>query len=195
MRCSPTTPSLRRQRLKRRKRKMPRSLTPQEIQKHKLASIQAACQEDAEFAWVEAAEGETKLKKFSITAYTGSPMRVGFGYPVVVDLAGMSIVGESTPILKDHDARQIVGHTNSIDKSQKRLKLTGVVSGVGDAAAEVTALGANGFPWQASIGASIEQMEFLDKGETANVNGRAISGTVYVARKSTLRETSFVAIG
>lgn len=174
---------------------MPRNLTTAEIQKHRLASIQAACADDAEFAWVEAAEGETKLKKFSITAYTGAPMRVGFGWPVVVDLAGMSIVGESTPILKDHDPTKIVGHTDSIDKSVKRLKLTGVVSGVGESAQEVTALGANGFPWQASIGAGIEQMEFVDKGESVNVNGRAITGPVYVARKSTLRETSFVAIG
>lgn len=176
---------------------MPRSLTADEIQRHKLASIR--CATDAEFSWlepnVEAAEGETKLKKFSITAYTGGPMRVGFGYPVVVDLAGMTVASGSTPILKDHDATQIVGHTDSVDKSVKRLKMTGVVSGVGDAAQEVTALGANGFPWQASIGASIEQMEFVNKGESVNVNGRSISGPVYIARKSALRETSFVAIG
>jgi hypothetical protein len=176
---------------------VPRNLTAKELERHKLTSIKAAC--DAEFEWlepsVEAAEGETKLKKFSITAYTGGPMRVGFGYPVVVDLAGMTVPAASTPILKDHDATQIVGHTDSVDKSVKRLKLTGMVSGVGDAAQEVIALGANGFPWQASIGASIEEMQFLDKGESANVNGRAISGPVYIARKSALRETSFVAIG
>lgn len=177
---------------------MPRNLTPEEIQKNKLTAVRDVC--DAEFAWIEpdqieAAEGEAKLKKFSITAYTGGPVRVGFGYAVVVDLAGMTIAGESLPILKDHDPTQIVGHTDSADKSLKRLKLTGVVSGVGDAAAEVVALGANGFPWQASIGASIEEMQFLAKGESANVNGRSISGPVYIARKSTLRETSFVAIG
>lgn len=172
-----------------------RSLSAEEIRSKSFANIRATCADDAEFAWVEAAEGEPKLKKFSITAYTGVPMRVGFGYPVVVDLAGMTIASESTPILKDHDASQIVGHTDGIDKSVKRLKLTGIVSGVGIAAQEVTALGANGFPWQASIGASIEQMEFVDKGESVNVNGRALSGPLYVARKSTLRETSFVAMG
>lgn len=173
---------------------MPRPLTQTEFEKHGLANI--TCAESAEFAWLEAAEGEaTKLKKFTITAYTGAPMRVGFGWPVVVDLAGMDVAGEQMPILKDHDPTQIVGHTDSVDKSVKRLKLTGVVSGVGEASQEVIALGANGFPWQASIGASIEQMEFVDKGESVNVNGRAITGPVYVARKSTLRETSFVAIG
>lgn len=176
---------------------MPRSLTAEQIQKHNLTAVKAAC--DAEFAWVEpeiaAAEGESKLKKFSITAYTGTAMRLGFGYPMVVDLAGMSIAGESLPILKDHDPTKIVGHTDASDKSLKRLKLTGIVSGVGEAAQEVLALGANGFPWQASIGAAIEQVEFVEKGETVTVNGRSIAGPVYVARKSTLRETSFVAIG
>jgi len=174
---------------------MPRNLTAEELRKNSLTTIKAACAEDAEFAWIEAAEGEQKLKKFSITAYTGVPMRVGFGYPIVVDLAGMKIAGESTPILKDHDPAKIVGHTDTVDKSVKRLKLTGIVSGVGEAAQEVVALGANGFPWQASIGASIELMEFVDKGESVTVNGRAISGPVYVARESTLRETSFVPIG
>lgn len=172
---------------------MPRSIPVEQLQQLNLSAIRST--ENAEFEWIESAEGETKLKKFSITAYTGVPVRVGFGYPVVVDLAGMTISSDSLPILKDHDATQIVGHTDSHDKSVKRLKLTGVVSGVGEAAHEVVALGGNGFPWQASIGASIEQMDFVDKGESINVNGRAISGPVYVARKSTLRETSFVAMG
>lgn len=172
---------------------MPRSIPADKIQQLNLSAVRST--ENAEFEWIEAAEGETKLKKFSITAYTGGPMRVGFGYPIVVDLAGMAIANESLPILKDHDATKIVGHTDSHDKSVKRLKLTGIVSGVGEASQEVVALGGNGFPWQASIGASIEQMEFVDKGESVNVNGRAITGPVYVARKSTLRETSFVAMG
>lgn len=177
---------------------MPRNLTAKELEQHKLAQVKGTC--EAEFEWladeVQAADGgETKLKKFSITAYTGAPMRVGFGWPVVVDLAGMTVPAASTPILKDHDPKQIVGHTDNVDKSVKRLKLTGVVSGVGDASQEVLALGANGFPWQASIGASIDEMQFLDKGETATVNGRSVSGPLYIARKSALRETSFVAIG
>lgn len=178
---------------------MPRSLTAEELRKRNLESVRAVC--NAEFAWatpesVEAAEGDApNLKKFNITAYTGGPMRVGFGYPVVVDLAGMELVGSSLPILKDHDSTKIVAHSESIDKSQKRLKIAGVVSGVGEAAQEVIALAANNFPWQASIGASIEQMEFVEAGDSVTVNGRALSGPLYVARKSTLRETSFVAIG
>jgi len=172
---------------------VPRSVAVEKLQQLNLAAIRST--ENAEFEWVEAAEGESKLKKFTITAYTGVPVRVGYGYPVVVDLAGMAIANQQLPILKDHDPTKIVGHTDSHDKSVKRLKLTGVVSGVGEASQEVVALGGNGFPWQASIGASIEQMEFVDKGESVTVNGRAISGPVYVARKSTLRETSFVAMG
>lgn len=144
---------------------------------------------------IEASEGESKLKKFSMTAYTGGAMRVGFGWPVVVDLSGMSVASQSMPILKDHDPSHIVGHSLAVDVSAQRIKLSGVLSGVGDAAQEVAALAGNGFPWQASIGASIERMEFIDRGEKATVNGKSFEGPVYVARKSTLGEVSFVAMG
>lgn len=144
---------------------------------------------------LEASEGESKLKKFSMTAYTGGAMRVGFGWPVVVDLSGMAVASQSLPILKDHDASHIVAHSTEISLSAQRIKVAGIMSGVGVAAQEVAALAGNGFPWQASIGASIERMEFIDRGEKVTVNGKSFEGPVYVARKSTLGEVSFVAMG
>ncbi|MGC1272627.1 MAG: hypothetical protein WBC44_02880 [Planctomycetaceae bacterium] len=38
-------------------------------------------------------------------------------------------------------------------------------------------------------------MVFVDRGETVEVNGRKFTGPLYVARQSTLREVSFVALG
>jgi hypothetical protein len=178
---------------------MPRQVNIAELQKNNLTSVRlTAGGEPSDFAILQAEAGADpakSLKKFEMTAYTGAAMRVGFSWPVVVDLAGMSDPNQALPILKDHDPTQIVGHTNGIDKGAKRIKLAGMISGVGVAAQEVAALGANGFPWQASIGASIERMEFVDRGESVTVNGRVFQGPVYVARKSTLREVSFVAIG
>ena len=41
--------------------------------------------------WIEAAaENGDKLKKFSGVAYTGGIMSVGYGFPVVLDLAGIT---------------------------------------------------------------------------------------------------------
>ena len=147
-----------------------------------------------------AAEGDgstPKLAKFKMTAYTGGPMRVGFGWPVVVDLAGMKVPGQRRPILRDHDARRIVGHTEEIAVTEggQKLKVSGVISGIGADSQEVVGLAGNGFPWQASVGASVERMEFVDRGEKVTVNGRSVTGPVYIARATTLGEVSFVAMG
>ncbi|GAA4447257.1 hypothetical protein GCM10023156_09040 [Novipirellula rosea] len=143
-------------------------------------------------------EGDDKpsLRKFSMTAYTGGAMRLGgWPYPVVVDLAGMRVTRKSRPILKDHDRGSIVGHTDDIAITDKSLEVAGVISGVGATAQEVIATSENGFPWQASLGASADKVVFIPEGKTANANDREFKGPVYIARKSTLGEVSFVALG
>lgn len=149
---------------------------------------------EAEAAPVQAGD-KPKPRKFSMTAYTGGAMSVGFGCPVVVDLAGASVPRQDVPILRQHDAERIVGHTTSIEVTAQRIRATGIMSGTGDAAAEVQALAANGFPWQASIGARVQQMEFIDRGQTVKVNGQNFNGPINVARKTVLGEISFVPMG
>ena len=143
------------------------------------------------------AEGQRpKVRAFSMTAYTGGQMIVaGYYWPVVVDLAGMTVRSQTRPILYSHDAAQIVGHSEKISVTAQTIKVSGKVSGISAAASEVTALGDNGFPWQASIGAEVQQLEFVDRGNTVKVNGRNVSGPVYVARRTSLREISFAALG
>jgi hypothetical protein len=143
------------------------------------------------------AEGQRpKVRAFSMTAYTGGQMNVaGYYWPVVVDLAGMTVRSQTRPILYSHDAAQIVGHSEKITVTAQTIKVAGKVSGISAAASEVTALGDNGFPWQASIGAEVQQLEFVDRGNTVKVNGRNFSGPVYVARRTSLREISFAALG
>ncbi|MCD0462314.1 Mu-like prophage major head subunit gpT family protein [Roseiconus lacunae] len=143
-------------------------------------------------------DGDDKpaLRKFSMVAYTGGAMRLGgWPYPVVVDLAGMRVTRKSRPILKDHDRGSIVGHTNDIKISDRSLEVAGVISGVGATAQEVIATSENGFPWQASLGASADKVVFIPEGKTAKANGRDHNGPLYIARKSTLGEVSFVALG
>lgn len=141
-------------------------------------------------------EGKPALRKFSMTAYTGGAMRLGgWPHPVVVDLAGMRVTRKSRPILKDHDRGRIVGHTDDIAITDKSLEVAGVISGVGATAQEVIATSENGFPWQASLGASADKVVFIPDGKSAKANGRDFQGPVYVARKSTLGEVSFVALG
>ncbi|XZE17468.1 hypothetical protein SH449x_002720 [Pirellulaceae bacterium SH449] len=163
------------------------------------SSLRIVC-DDASSIHLQAAEateeGKLALRKFSMVAYTGGAMRLGgWPYPVVVDLSGMRVTRKARPILKDHDRGSIVGHTDDITVSDSRLEVAGVISGVGSTAQEVIATSENGFPWQASLGASADKVVFIPEGKTAMANSREFKGPVYIARKSTLGEVSFVALG
>lgn len=136
------------------------------------------------------------LPRFSMTAYTGGPMKIfGWRHPVIVDLAGLAIPRQNRPIRFGHDASTGVGHTDAIRVEAGQLIATGVVSRDTTAAREVVASSKNGFPWQASIGASVEEFEFIKENQKTNVNGRAFTGPVNVVRKATLGEISFVDLG
>lgn len=115
--------------------------------------------------------------------------------PVVIDLAGVERPDRKVPVLKDHDSMQIVGHTTKVEVLGKSIRVSGVVSGRGEAAEQVTAMGKNEFPWQASVGLSVSKTENVGPGEHAIVNGRRIDGPATIARKSTFREISFTVWG
>ena len=152
-----------------------------------------------ELEWLEAADGdgEKKLRKFRMVAYTGGKLQVrAYYYPVVVDLSGLKVSAKNRPVLRDHDISRVVGHTEQIAVNAGNITVSGVVSGdQNQHGQEVTALADNGFPWQVSIGANPTRMAFVDKGESVEVNGRRFTGPIYVARQSQLREVSFVALG
>jgi len=152
--------------------------------------------------WIKAAEGgedgdgksDDQPKRFSMTAYTGGAMDIGYyDAPVVIDLAGMS-VAPPLPILMNHDADKIVGHADDVGLSVSALKLAGVISGASQEATQVTASAGLGFPWKASVGARPDELFFVEAGVTTKANGKTFKGPVYVARKSTLGEVSFVAM-
>lgn len=142
------------------------------------------------------ADGE-KLPTFSMVAYTGGAMRLGWpSLPVVVDLAGMTFTSKSRPIFRDHDSSQIVGHTTSIEITGNSIVVKGIVSGGNEAANEVLTSAGNGFPWQASIGAEpTTPLTLIAKDEKTTVNGTDFVGPIYVAKKTVLKEISFVALG
>ena len=130
-------------------------------------------------------------------AYAGGVMSPrGFG-PTVVDLAGLDINGgRAIAILQNHDENRIVGHSENIQKKND-LRLSGIVSGVGEAAKEVIATSENGFPWQSSIGAEIVRgsVSFLGEGDKTVINGQKQVGPLNMIRASVLRAVSFVPEG
>lgn len=149
-------------------------------------------------ATIEAAADEKSLPSFKGVAYTGGAMQPsGFYRSVWVDLAGAKIASGERPVHRDHDTAKVVGHTNEFKIDGKKIVVAGLISGTGTDAAEVKANAANKFPWRLSIGASIEQMAFIDEGEKFECNGRtwtAPKGGCYVVRACTVYEVSFVSL-
>ena len=123
-------------------------------------------------------------------------MRVsGWRYPVILDLPGLAVPSQARPIRFGHDPLSGVGHTDAIRVEQGQLVATGVVSRDTPAAREVVVSSKNGFPWQASVGASVDEFEFVKDGQKVMVNGSQYNGPLNVVRKATLGEISFVDLG
>ncbi len=155
--------------------------------------ITASAQIDIEAA---AGEGQTALPRFKMVAYTGSAMRVAaWRHPVILDLAGLNIPSQMRPIRFSHDPASGVGHTDAIRLEQGQLIASGLVSRDTPTAREIVTSSKNGFPWQASVGASVEEFEFIREGQKVLVNGQEFAGPVNVVRKATLGEISFVDLG
>lgn len=141
-------------------------------------------------------DGKPALRAFDMELYNGGPMRFWWSdVPVVVDLQGMDLGQGASPVFKDHNPALIVGHTTSKRIVEGSLLVSGVVSGVGAVAREVVAAADNGFPWQASQGTAILEVEELAAGESRTVNGREFQGPGLVVTKSKLGEASFVPLG
>ncbi|MBX3363931.1 MAG: hypothetical protein KF866_04125 [Phycisphaeraceae bacterium] len=150
----------------------------------------------AEIEVEAAAEGERALPRFRMVAYTGGAMRIAaWRYPVVIDLAGLEIPSQSCPIRFGHDPAAGVGHTDAIRVEGGQLIATGTISRDTAAAKEVVASSKNGFPWQASVGASVDEFEFVREKQKATVNGREFEGPINIVRRATLGEISFVDLG
>lgn len=158
------------------------------------AVLRTSASEGLALEAAEAAEGSPR--RFSGIAYTGVPMRLNaYFHPVVIDLAGLTVPRQDLPALREHDPGRIVGHTESVEVLAQRVKVTGLVSGTGEAADEVRGTAKNGFPWQLSVTATPTRIEFVEANQTVKVNGRTWSGPLLVARATTLREVSFVPLG
>lgn len=147
---------------------------------------------------IKAAEGEAGTPpRFTMDAYTGGELLIDpFPYPVVVDVAGMEVRKTNLPVFREHKQSQPVGHTDAIDKSSGRnVTAAGVISFDNEHTQEIIASGDLGFPWVPSIGARLLEAKFIPAGETLEANGRTFEGPILFAKRSRLREISFVTFG
>lgn len=144
---------------------------------------------------IRAAAGEGKLPTFSMTAYNGGPMYVdGYDDPIVIDLSGL----KSAPSVVAnwlHETGDPVGHVTGIENDGKSLVLSGVLSYAGESRDNIVESSRNGFPFQASVEVSPDDLIQLATGQEMNVNGQTIVGPAVVARTGYLYGVAFVPRG
>jgi hypothetical protein len=163
----------------------------------KLSPMALTCAATIEAFAPDAATGTKAVPKISMNAYNGGKMNpMGFsGTPVVIDLAGMSIPSNSIPIRLEHSRDQGVGHLNSFTNDGKTLMCSGLISRDTVYAADVVNSAKNGFPWQASVGCSINEIVYVPETGSAKINGQTFAGPLYIAAKTTLMEVSLTELG
>ncbi len=136
---------------------------------------------------------EGGMRRFKMMAYTGAEVPRAWGR-AIFDVAGVE-AGTKLPILLDHDSTQRAGFADKITMGATGIELEGYISPSTAAGREVEQLSDEGFPWQASVQVIVGSWEELDAGDSANVNGREITGPVSIARQSRLLESSFLMAG
>jgi hypothetical protein len=138
------------------------------------------------------------LTKLSFAGYSGQPVNLsdyGVKYPMIYNVAGISYKN-SVPILYEH--WEPIGHSTTISKTEANLSGEGVTSYPSETTTTVVQALKNGFPFEASMGLRIpnqDDITFLEKGETRVVNNREVTGPMYVAERSVLKEMTITMSG
>lgn len=130
--------------------------------------------------------------------YSGGPAYIdGFDAPAYVDLATLKVDKDPKALLA-HDTNQVVGRLENIVNDGKCVRCDAVIGGT-RLAERVVEFAKNVANWSASIGVyrfdSENDVDFIEKGKTAEVNGRKAVGPCYIVHNGSLAEGSFVAIG
>ena len=150
-------------------------------------------------AVLEAAAGESKVRRFKLLAYTGGKAYLpGFPMPVVFELSSMKMAeGMPIPALLEHSNENAVGHTEDIKIGPDRITGYAITSVESQARDKVVLSAANGFSWQLSVGAVADRENLIPipAGESRKINGQVLQGPFLLARHSELREITFTATG
>lgn len=135
-----------------------------------------------------------KEQRFHMVANTGKPMNHWWFGILAIDLAGMT-VREPVPILLSHDVAQRVGFSDKVETTKQGLEISGKLLAGTPERDQLIADAKAGFPFQASVWAAPRNIEEVQAGASAQVNGYTLQGPATIFRKSVLRESSFCVLG
>lgn len=138
-------------------------------------------------------------KKMTITAYNGGTMKVGWGYPVGIELSGLKWREDNAvPILCQHKTYSIdaiCGQATKVSHDGKTLVIDADFMPVSQDAKKVHELAKAGFKFQASVGVSASDVIFIEANQSYKLNGAEVKGECYIVRAGVLNEVSIVPLG
>ncbi|MBQ8125236.1 MAG: Mu-like prophage major head subunit gpT family protein [Kiritimatiellae bacterium] len=138
-------------------------------------------------------------KKMTITAYNGGMMKVGWGYPVGIELSGLKWREDNAvPILCQHKTYSIdaiCGQATKVSHDGKTLTIDADFMPVSQDAKKVHELAKAGFKFQASVGVSASDVIFIEANQSYKLNGAEVKGECYIVRAGVLNEVSIVPLG
>jgi len=147
---------------------------------------------------------DAKSAPIRILARTGKPMEHWYWGLCVHDMEGMSLHKSRIAVDYCHDRDQVIGYLNRFEQVPDPDGVPGLVCsgalvpyGDSDRAQEVIRKAKAGVPWEASIfwgGEGIE-IEDVEEGKTAEVNGYTLEGRAVIFRKWPLRGVAVTPYG
>lgn len=141
----------------------------------------------------KAAEDGKRL--FDAVGYSGDVLeRHWYWERVIFDMSSTK-VPNVIPVLLSHDEDKIAGVTASAVTGNDGIRFTGNLYADEESGARVAKLADDGFPWQMSIRIHPNEVLYLEEGFTQNINGREVSGPIFVFRDSEVSEVSFTPVG
>lgn len=160
------------------------------------ASALMLAQGEGSFEIEPASDDKTKPRRWKMDANSGRVIPHPYFGKFAVDMSGMKIGRQKKPVHEDHKTELKVGFSDTVAIDKKFHVRAGGAFLMNDTHAQKVMSNADdGYPFQASIFPFPDEIEFVQPGETALVNGMNMKGPGAILRKSRLRELSFCGLG
>lgn len=132
-------------------------------------------------------------QRFRAIAYTGAVVDRAYG-KFAIDMAGIAMK-DRVAMLVDHDGTKRVGFADKRLITDRGLEIEGAFLKSTPAGREVAESLREGFPFELSVGIHVDEREEVGEGQKIEVNGETLEGPISIARKSRLKEVSFLFSG
>jgi len=142
-------------------------------------------------------DGDKKTPKLKMVAYSGGVIK-GHWYwdNLAIDLTGIQFKQSKFPVLENHDtSRKIAVIGKPVIEGGKLLAPENAKFLSTEESEEFQKLSSEGFPYQSSIYAKPSNVERIEDGASAKVNGFTMKGPASIWRKCEFKEMSVCVFG